>query len=342
VREQQRQDTSVNITRGTRILKGRLPAVEDSKDPVQEWKAATERMKMCMTQGTFAPFLQALETALVAHGSTVAGFTAEASAMLRRRRLFGADGAAVRDASAGDAASAPFLALMQKVADHMVTVSKLTLPDVANFEMYLFFTSCLLGTATLRDQAYRRNLIDAVYMDENGIICESIFAPLHLKVKAASSESGHLLVADCKPRGATLGWLMLVCVVRPMRSLLGTAAPSKLIWGMAGNNNLPVSTGSWGTRIKSISKAHLGSPRTGTWIVPCLSSCTRTTIKLLTRANACCRSWRVPPYEHYCEDLRRAASVWRYHRARRTVPAAKPCAQVQHIIGHNAGEWWCL
>jgi hypothetical protein len=124
----------------------------------------------------------------------------------------------------------------------MITVSKLALHDVTNFEMYLFFTSCLLGTATLRDQAYRRNLPDAVYLD--GIICESIFGPLHLKVKAASSESGHLLVADRKPREATLGWLMLVCVLRPMRSLLDTAAPSKLIWGMAGNNNLPVSTAS--------------------------------------------------------------------------------------------------
>jgi hypothetical protein len=61
-------------------------------------------------------------------------------------------------------------------------MSKLNLYDVANFEMRLFFTSCLLGTAMLRDQAYRKNLIDGVYMDEAGYICESILEPLQLKV----------------------------------------------------------------------------------------------------------------------------------------------------------------
>jgi hypothetical protein len=37
-------------------------------------------------------------------------------------------------------------------------------------ETYLFFTSCLLGTATLREQAYRRTLIDDVFMDGAGYI----------------------------------------------------------------------------------------------------------------------------------------------------------------------------
>jgi hypothetical protein len=152
---------------------------------------------------------------------------------------------------------------MQKVVEHMVTIGKLTLHDVANFEMYLFFSSCLLGTAVLRDQAYRKNLIDDVYMDESGFICESIFAPLQLKVQASASEAGHLLVADCKPREATLGWLMLICAVRPMRVLLDKIAPSKLLWGMGGNDNSLVSKSSWATRIKGLSKAHLGSPRTG-------------------------------------------------------------------------------
>jgi hypothetical protein len=258
------QDTSLNITRGARTLKGRLPAVEDDQHHVLQWKTSTQRMKRCMMQGTFEPFKQALEAALLSNNSTLDKFTAEASALLRRRRLYRADGAAAKDPAAGDAASAPFLGLMQKVVEHMVTIGKLSLHDVANFETYLFFSSCLLGTAVLRDQAYRRNLIDDVYMDENGFICESIFAPLQLKVQASASEAGHLLVADCKPREATLGWLMLICAVRPMRVLLDKIAPSKLLWGMGGNDNSLVSKSSWATRIKGLSKAHLGSPRTGT------------------------------------------------------------------------------
>eukprot|EP00953_Heterococcus_sp_UTEX-ZZ885_P017678 9891-Heterococcus_DN1.PRE.1 len=217
VRKQQVQDTSINITRGARTLKGRLPAVDDDKNHVLHWKATTECMRQCMTQGTFEPFKQALEAALVENNSTLDKFTVHASALLRRRRLYRADGASARDPSAGDAASAPFLALMQQVVEHMVNIGKLTLHDVANFEMYLFLSSCLLGTAVLRDQAYRKNLIDDVYMDENGFICESIFAPLQLKVQASASEAGHLLVANCKPREATLGWLILICAVRPMR-----------------------------------------------------------------------------------------------------------------------------
>jgi hypothetical protein len=263
VRKQQLQDTSLNITRGARTLKGRLPAVEDDKHHVLQWKADTERMKQCMAQGTFKPFKQALQAALLANNSTLDKFTSGASGLLRRLRLHRADGAAAKDASAGDAASAAFLAQMQKVVEHMVTIGKFTLHDVANFETYLFFSSCLLGTAVLRDQAYRRNLIDDVYMDENGFICESIYAPLQLKVQASASEVGHLLVADCKPRDATLGWLMLICAVRPMRVLLDKTVPSKLLWGMGGNDNTLVSKTSWSTRIKGISKAHLGSPRTG-------------------------------------------------------------------------------
>jgi hypothetical protein len=217
-----------------------------------------------MHQGTFVPFQVALEEGLITFGSSLEQFTAEASKLLSRRRLYKADGAAVRDASAGDAASASFLALMQKVAKHMIDFSELDLQDIANYEMYIFFTSCLLGTATLRDQTYRLNLIDDVYMDEAGFICESIFAPLQLKVQASTSESGHLLVADKKARGSTLAWLIMICAVRPMRALLHKTAPSKLIWGMSGVDNNLVSKSAWASRIQALSKLYLGSPRTGT------------------------------------------------------------------------------
>jgi hypothetical protein len=145
----------------------------------------------------------------------------------------------------------------------MVGVSQLSLHDVANYELFLFFTSCLLGTATLRDQAYRKNLIDDVYMDENGNICESIREPLQLKVKASASESGHLLVADVKPKESTLAWLMMVCAVRPMRAVLHATTPSKLIWGMSGIGSSIVSRSAWASRIQGLSRLHLGSPRTG-------------------------------------------------------------------------------
>ena len=129
--------------------------------------------------------------------------------------------------------------------------------------MYLFFTTCLLGTATLRDQTYRLNVIDDVYMDEAGHVCESIFEPLQLKVRASTSESGHLLTADVKAREATLPWLIMVCALRPMRTLLHDSVPSKLIWGMSGVDNTLLSKSAWANRIQVISKAHLGSPRTG-------------------------------------------------------------------------------
>jgi hypothetical protein len=263
VRNQQAQDTSVGITRGARVVKGRLPVVEQGVDSVLQWKLSTEAMKKAMLKGTYTPFEAALEKGLIVHGSNLKHFIAEASALLSRRRLFRADGAAVRDFAAGDAASASFLALMQKVVAHMVDVSQLTLHDVANFEMCLFFSSCLLGTATLRDQAYRKNLIDDIYLDEAGYVCESIFEPLQLKVKASASESGLLLVADVKPRESTLAWLMMVCAVRPMRTVLHATAPSKLIWGMGGSDNMLVSRSAWANRIQTLSKLHLGSPRTG-------------------------------------------------------------------------------
>jgi hypothetical protein len=263
VRNKQAQDTSVSITRGARIVKGRLPAVDHGVDSVLQWKLSTEAMKQAMLNGTYTPFEAALEKGLVVHRSSLKHSIAEASALLSRRRLYRADGAAVRNSAAGDAASAPFLALMQKVVDHMVGVSELTLQDVANYEMCLFFNSCLLGTATLRDQAYRKNVIDDVYMDENGFICESIFEPLQLKVKASASESGHLLVADVKPRECTLAWLMMVCAVRPMRAVLHAAVPGKQIWGMSGIDNSIVSRSAWAQRIQGLSRLHLGSPRTG-------------------------------------------------------------------------------
>jgi hypothetical protein len=263
IRNQQAQDTSVNITRGARTLKGRLPAVDDGADSVQDWKAATENMKQAMSKGTFEPFKAAVEKGLIVHGSSLEHFVSEASTLLRRRRLYRADGGAVRDATAGDAASVLFLILMQKVVAHMVHVSELTLPDVANYEMCLFVTSCLLGTATLRDQAYRKNLIDDVYIDEAGFVNESIFAPLQLRVKASASESGHLLVADVKPKESTLAWLMMVCAVRPMRAVLHDTAVSKQIWGLSGIDNCLVSRSAWANRIQVLSKLHLGSPRTG-------------------------------------------------------------------------------
>jgi hypothetical protein len=249
VRNKQAQDTSVSITRGARTVKGRLPAVDQGVDSVLQWKLSTEAMKQAMLTGTFQPFKAALEKGLIVCGSSLQHFVAEASALLSRRRLYRADGAAVRDSAAGDAASAPFLALMQRVVDHMVDVSELTLHDVANYEMCLFFSSCLLGTATLRDQGYRQNLIDDVYMDEAGYICESILEPL--------------LVADVKPKESTLAWLIMVCAVRPMRAVLHAAIPGKQIWGMSGIDNSIVSRSAWAQRVQGLSKLHLGSPRTG-------------------------------------------------------------------------------
>jgi hypothetical protein len=263
VRNKQAQDTSVSITRGARTVKGRLPAVEQGVDSVQQWKLSTEAMKQAMLTGTFQPFKAALEKGLIVFGSSLEHFVTEASALLSRRRLYRADGAAVRDSAAGDVASAPFLALMQRVVQHMADVSKLTLHDVANYEMFLFFTSCLLGTATLRDQACRKNLIDDIYMDEAGYVCESILEPLQLKVKASASESGHLLVADVKPKHCTLAWLMMVCAVRPMRAVLHATVPGKQIWGMSGIDNSVVSRSAWAQRVQGLSKLHLGSPRTG-------------------------------------------------------------------------------
>jgi hypothetical protein len=263
VRNKQAQDTSVSITRGARTVKGRLPAVEQGVDSVLQWKSSTDAMKQAMLNGTYTPFEAASEKGLIVHGSSLKHFIAEASGLLSRRRLFRADGAIVRDSAAGDAASAPFLALMQKVVAHMTDVSRLTLHDVANYETCLFFTSCLLGTACLRDQAYRKNLINDIYMDENGFICESILEPLQLKVKASASESGHLLVADVKPKERTLAWLIMVCAVRPMRAVLHATTPSKLIWGISGSDNSIVSRSAWAQRIQGLSKLHLGSPRTG-------------------------------------------------------------------------------
>jgi hypothetical protein len=237
--------------------------VQDGADSLLQWKSATGAMKQAMNKGTFEPFKAALEKGLIVHGSSMEHFVSEASALLRRRRLYRADGAALRDSAAGDAASAPFLALMRKVVAYLIDVSMMTLHDVANYDMFLFFSSCLLRTATLRDQAYRKNLIDDVYMDEAGYICESIFEPLHLKVKASASESGHLLVADVKPKESTLAWLIMVCAVRHLRAVLHTGTSSKLIWGMSSSNNTLVSRSAWANRIQLLSKLHLGSPRTG-------------------------------------------------------------------------------
>jgi hypothetical protein len=129
--------------------------------------------------------------------------------------------------------------------------------------MFLFFDSCLLGVATLRDQTYRRNLINDVYMDQAGHINEAIFAPLQLKVTAGVSETGHLHTADVKSKDCTLAWLIMICAVRPMRALLHPSKPVDQIWGLSGIDNHLVSKAAWANRIKQISKLHLGSPRTG-------------------------------------------------------------------------------
>jgi hypothetical protein len=263
VRNQQAQDTSVNITRGARTLKGRLPTVEESLDPVVEWKSSVHLMRQALTNGTFTPFKIAIEKGLLANGSNIDAFMKDGSSMLRRRRLYKADGSSVRDAAAGDASSAQFLTLMQLVTKHMIEVSNLTLQDCANYEMFLFFDSCLLGVATLRDQTYRRNLINDVYMDQAGHINEAIFAPLQLKVTAGVTESGHLLIADVKSKECTLAWLIMICAVRPMRAALHSSKPVEQIWGLSGVDNHLVSKAAWANRIKQISKLHLGSPRTG-------------------------------------------------------------------------------
>jgi hypothetical protein len=100
-------------------------------------------------------------------------------------------------------------------------------------------------------------------MDEVGYVCESILEPLQLKVKASASESGHLLVADVKPKHCTLAWLMMVCAVRPMRAVLHDTVPGKQIWGLSGIDNSIVSRSAWAQRIQGLSRLHLGSPRTG-------------------------------------------------------------------------------
>jgi hypothetical protein len=237
--------------------------VDESSDPVQEWKSSVHLMRQALMNGTFTPFKLAIEKGLIANGSSIDHFTREASSMLRRRRLYRADGSSVRDSAAGDAASTQFVALMQLVIQHMIEVSDLTLQDVANYEMYLFFDSCLLGVATLRDQTYRRNLISDVYMDQAGHVNEALFAPLQFKVTAGVSESGHLLTTDVKSKDCTLAWLMMICAVRPMRAVLH---PSKAVgqsWDLSGTDNQLVSKAAWANRIKHISKLHLGLPRTG-------------------------------------------------------------------------------
>jgi hypothetical protein len=186
-------------------------------DGLQHWTLKTKRMKEAMTAGVFQPFKEGLERGLTRHGSNLKQFEQQASAMLRNRKVVRSDGASVRDPSNGDALFLPFLNQMQLVAQHMIDESRFSLNDVADFECYLFFTSCLLGTATLRAQSYRHNLIDGVFMDEDGFIHESLRDPLILKVKGGLS--GCVLTADMKPKDSTLAWLMMVCAVRPMRSL---------------------------------------------------------------------------------------------------------------------------
>eukprot|EP00953_Heterococcus_sp_UTEX-ZZ885_P028223 15059-Heterococcus_DN1.PRE.4 len=117
-----------------------------------------------MLNGPYTIFEAAFEKRLIVHGSSLKHFIAAALALLLKRKLYRADAAAVRDSAAGDAASAPFLALMQRVIARMVDGNKLALHNVTNSEMCLFFTGCLLGTATLRDLAYRLTISKMKWM----------------------------------------------------------------------------------------------------------------------------------------------------------------------------------
>jgi hypothetical protein len=259
IRNLSAKDTSVNITRNVRTKTGRLAA-----GGLTNWKSATDSMKDVMRLCVFEPVREALEVALAVKKLDLKYFEEHASALLKNRCMAGADGIFMRDPNAGDAKFASFVEQMQLVAEHMVRDGQVTLHDVANFEWYLFFTSCLLGTAVLRPQSYRDNLINDVFMDSDDRINEFFRDPNSLKVQAGLSESGHMLVADAKSKEATLAWLMMVCIIRPMRSILDQDhEPSKLIWGMSGVNNKVVSDTTWANRIQEISKLHLGSPRTG-------------------------------------------------------------------------------
>jgi hypothetical protein len=258
VRNKQAEQNSHNITRSVRVVNGRIPTVDAGDDSVLHWKVKTAAMKEGMSAQVFAPFKTALDKALLVHNSSKEYFVKQATTLLHRRRLF------KNSAASSTAPATDFDVLMTKVSHHMIDGSQLSLQDVANFELSLFFTSCLMGTATLRDQTYRSNLLSEVYMNESGLVCESIARPLQLKVQAKECESGLLLVADTKPADCTLNWLMMIFAVRPMRVMLHSTPPSELIWGMAGSSNELVSKSAWSKQIQTISKAWLGSPRTGT------------------------------------------------------------------------------
>jgi hypothetical protein len=266
IRNLSAKDTSVNITRDVRTRTGRLPA-----GGLENWIAATDSMKQVMRVGVFEPVKDKLEVALAVKKLDLKYFEEHASALLQNRCMAGADGIFMRDPNAGDAKFTSFVEQMQLVAKHMVIDGQVTLHDVANFEWYLFFTTCLLGTAVLRVQSYRDNLIDDVFMHSDGRINEFFRDPNSLKVQAGLSESGHMLVADVKSKEATLAWLMMVCIIRPMRSILDPDhEPSELIWGMSGVNNKVVSDTTWANRIQEISKLHLSSPRTGMHCLLCM------------------------------------------------------------------------
>jgi len=190
VRDEQTQATSAGITRGARTLKGRLPTCAAGEDPVVEWAAATQRMVQGMELGTVQPFVEALERAMCECGSSMERFGVEATTLLRRRRMFGADGAVVKDVSRGDAASAPFLALMERVAQHVVEKEGFTVIDVANLDGALLFQSCLLGEATLRDQALRSNLLSGRRVHGR----EGLRVRVHLATVSIEGEGGHLRV----------------------------------------------------------------------------------------------------------------------------------------------------
>jgi hypothetical protein len=261
-RKEQDVNTSVKIITGVRTSMGRLPIPPPGTTLIEHWTSITTNMKAAITSGIFKAFREALEAALKLRGLDSDYFTQQATLLLKNRREAGFDGKRLNDRSKGDARFTAFTDEMQLVAKHMV--KEFTLYDVANFELYLFFVSCLLGTATMRVQSYNKNELNDVFMNEAGYIHEMFKDRASFKQQPGPSETNHQLVTDVKPSDSTLAWLMMVCVVRPMRRLLDPKNDPKRIWGMGGSNNKVLSQDTWSKLIKEIGVPYLGAPNSGT------------------------------------------------------------------------------
>jgi hypothetical protein len=267
IRNKQNLKTSENILRGVRTSMGRLPIPPPGTTLIEHWTSITKSMKEAITSGIFAPFRDALKEALELKDLTLEYFTQQATLLLKNRRMAGAGGTRLNDSAKGDAKFKAFTDEMETVAKHMT--KEFNLYDVANFELYLFFVSCLLGTATMRVQSYRMNELNDVFMDEAGYIHELFKDRASFKQQPGPSETDHQLVTDVKPSDSTLAWLMMVCVVRPMRRILTKIKHDddgpKRIWGMGGSNNKVLSEDTWREHIKRIGVLYLGAPNSGTY-----------------------------------------------------------------------------